>query len=109
MTRTDPVPNMELLRQVRAIIDAHPENFDQQLFEGKSKCGTTRCVAGWVDHLTLGTVTHSDEHAQDELGLTDEEAEALFFETADAAPGPDQRAAVEAVFQKIAARAGEKL
>jgi hypothetical protein len=109
MTRTDPVPNMELLRQVRAIIDLHPDEFDQQWFEAKYKCGTTRCVAGWVDYLTLGMVTHSDGHAQDELGLTDEEAEALFFETADAAPGADQRAAVEAVFQKIAARAGEKL
>jgi hypothetical protein len=109
MTRTEPVPNMELLRQVRAIIDLHPDEFDQQWFEAKYKCGTTRCVAGWVDYLTLGMVTHSDGHAQDELGLTDEEAEALFFETANAAPGADQRAAVEAVFQKIAARAGEKL
>jgi hypothetical protein len=109
MTRTDPVPNMELLRQVRAIIDLHPDEFDQQWFEAKDKCGTTRCVAGWVDHLTLGTVTHSEVHAKEQLGLTHEESEALFFDTANAAPGADQRAAVEAVFQKIAARAGEKL
>lgn len=109
MTRTDPVPNMKLLRQVRKLIALHPNEFDQRVFEAKRQCGTTRCVAGWVDYLTLGRVTHSDEHAQDELGLTDEEAEALFFDTADAAPGPDQVAAVEAVFQRIAARAGEKL
>jgi hypothetical protein len=103
------VPNMNLLREVRALIDARPEEFNQVWFEVKSKRGTTRCVAGWVDYLTLGTVTLSDMHAKEQLGLTDEEAEALFFDTADAAPGPDQRAAVETVFERIAARAGEKL
>jgi hypothetical protein len=110
-------PNLPLLRKVLDIIDNDPEHWDQCTFETdwtfgrriapKGKCGTTRCIAGWVDHLTLGKVTHGDVHAQQELGLTNEETFALFYGTAIA---PErQRAAIQKVCERIAARGGERL
>lgn len=117
-----PVPNLPLLRKVLDLIDANPEQWDQDAFEypaecvradramvAAGKCGTTRCVAGWVDFLTLGKVSHDTDNAQRELGLTADETEALFFATADHDHGEPQRRAVQAVCERIAARAGETL
>lgn len=43
-------------------------------------CGTTMCVAGTVDTLLNGCVTHKVEaHAREALGLSERESLSLFF------------------------------
>jgi hypothetical protein len=116
-----PEPDLGLLRKVLDIIDAEPEHWDQRWFEenwdsivvgflaSQGKCGTTRCVAGWVDFLILGKVTQGSEFAQEKLGLLDAEADALFYKTSRYLNAADQRSAVQRVCERIAARAGERL
>lgn len=120
---TEPTPNLPLLRKILDHIDAHPEEHDQETWE--SACGTTRCVAGWALHFD-GQKVRADgsipRRAREVLGLTVSESEALFFDTCtpsafDLAVESDddqtwrsaQRAAVQIVAERIAARAGEVL
>ena len=122
-----PVPNLPLLRKVLDVIDADPAHWDQLWWEASAdqrherngalydarygKCGTTRCVAGWVQWFEQGEVTDdsTSEVARTALGLTWAEARALFWETADASAPHEQRVAIQAVAEQIAARAGERL
>lgn len=41
-------PNAELAYQVLDHIDDHPEQWRQDLYIGKSECGTVACFAGWT-------------------------------------------------------------
>lgn len=44
--------NRELFQKIDKVFTEHPEWHDQSSWE--SRCGTTRCVAGWAIHLTTG-------------------------------------------------------
>lgn len=41
-------PNAELAYKVLDHIDAHPEQWRQDLYIGKAECGTVACFAGWT-------------------------------------------------------------
>lgn len=41
--------NTAMFRRIHDQITAHPETHDQGVFE--SRCGTTRCIAGWAIHF----------------------------------------------------------
>jgi hypothetical protein len=78
------------LDSVRSFLRAYPEYHNQAQYT----CNTTGCAAGWtvaLEHgLKVGTrieskIPDSDEvfcEARDLLGLTEEEAQALFIDTA---------------------------
>lgn len=94
-----PELNTALLAKVRDQITAVPELHEQDDFENPlGECGVTRCVAGWailIDALDKGesvtsfrqSTAYQDSgkapsgFARKLLGLTDEEAENLFFQT----------------------------
>lgn len=40
--------NKRLLRKTLAVIEAHPEHWDQESYASKNECGTTACFAGWA-------------------------------------------------------------
>jgi hypothetical protein len=42
------MPNIELLKRVRAQITEHPETHNQRVWAKRTECGTTACVAGWA-------------------------------------------------------------
>lgn len=46
------MPNVEKLRETLEYIKAHPKEHDQGIWAGKGPCGTTRCMAGTVVHLS---------------------------------------------------------
>jgi hypothetical protein len=95
--------NEDLIRRVVAAIEAQPHKWDQGQFVGgaawngadPSECGTTFCFAGWALHLenrlafdsAVGLVAldaHGkprpfDVAARDLLGLTEHQAERLFY------------------------------
>lgn len=117
-----PTPNLPLLRKVLDHIDAHPDEWDQRWWEQQQDpvritfyklpktCGTTRCVAGWVQHFETGSVDDDvEEYAQEALGLTTFEAMTLFHSSAEVDDRTEQRARVQVVAESIAARAGEVL
>jgi hypothetical protein len=136
----DPQPNLPLLRKVLDQIDNDPAHWDQNWWEaGPSsrkrkiwteikdklgrlfrrqvnydtaygKCGTTRCIGGWVQFWAEGKVDPDETYAvaMHELGLTPEEAYALFYHTANGSP-EEQRRKVEKVAKRIAQRGGERL
>jgi len=93
------VKNVELFKKIYRQITDHPETHDQGIWE--SDCGTARCVAGWAlyFHNSKQSVHRTAEDilwgegprstlrgsweaiaAKTILGLTDDEAEDLFFE-----------------------------
>jgi hypothetical protein len=111
-----PTPNLPLLRKVLDHIDAHPEEWHQANMgdEDDLKCGTPMCVAGWALAFTGCQSQHwTAWRAASALGLTDDEADDLFFNTL--CPHEfgldlsDTRGAVQLVAERIAARAGERL
>jgi hypothetical protein len=90
--------NYEMLRKVYDQVTIHPETHDQEVFI----CDTRRCIAGWtiefstewefdtvatvkpvgmstVEALDLGEVESVSAAAKEILGLTDDEADYLFF------------------------------
>lgn len=97
MTAYYPDLNVELIRRVRKHVVAYPERHNQCSF--KSPCGVTQCVAGWAltfsgyasefdgdgdfpcwfwfDHN--GREVVPDTAAREVLGLTEIEANVLFF------------------------------
>jgi hypothetical protein len=121
-----PVPNIPLLRKAVEWAEAEaaktdgPCMWNQAIWATPTDCGTTYCIAGYVCATTSDpriVVSHEDvwpelyvdgewapwsETAQAQLGLTHDEAEALFLDAQDL---PAVRAAAES----IAARAGERL
>ena len=102
---TDPVRDDEALFRVFDYARNHPENWDQEQWRQETECGTTYCIAGfqtWVmDQKTpltfrdlhgpgyrdvISGVVHHDgeflgaeDYARKSLGLTKDEADALFF------------------------------
>lgn len=91
--------NTDLLLEIREQITSHPETHDQNQWGRRTACGTTHCIAGWAIVLsgatfdwtsvynTAGTsVTVNDgayrieEYAACEMGLSEDEADDLFFE-----------------------------
>ena len=119
---TDPTPNLPLLRKVLAHIDAHPEEWDQEFCGYRSLCRTYACVAGhalilsgepldWSRGSLRGLRTVLPvrtflprvlDDAEQLLGLTPLESRDLFR-------GVNDRADVQRVAERIAARAGEAL
>jgi len=92
------VINLERLDEAIAYIEAHPEQHDQRHWFRRSDCGTTACLAGTVAMLggwrpdfglfggngrTLhvhkdGTRKHVGDVADELLGLSREQSDALF-------------------------------
>lgn len=50
---TAPTPNAELAYRILDHIDAHPEEWDQGVYIGKTDCGTVACFAGRAILLSL--------------------------------------------------------
>jgi hypothetical protein len=119
----EPVPNLPLLRKVLDHIDAHPEEWEQgswAIQSSRYSCGTAYCLAGHVavmtghepawdsiaqgefyaDHTTADACI--GDVAQAELGITTEEADALF-------QADNSRTALREISEIIAARVGEVL
>jgi len=92
--------NTLLADTVIGVIETHPETHNQHDWGYETACGTTMCVAGHAAVLsgaklnyfdfgnerkayecTLpdGTITGIDRYAQEMLGLTDEQADNLFY------------------------------
>src|SRR5579875_3956099 len=85
--------NTEELRAVLAYIKAHPETWAQDNWASRTPCGTAYCFAGHVAvragyHLVGQVAHHPPPGVYDEparrvakriLGLTDEEANRLFY------------------------------
>ena len=92
--------NTDLMLQIREQITSHPETHSQDTFGMASECGTTHCMAGWACVLsgielewledddyaaanvaitTKGRREISDT-AMELLGLTANEAAALFYD-----------------------------
>ena len=83
--------NVSLMTKVRNQITANPESHDQDYYENDTECGTTRCIAGWTVFFARGTgrTVYAGGgsifgEARDLLGLTDYEADTLFYEFGDA-------------------------
>lgn len=92
-TMTDlPTVNQELFTKIRDQIEAYPDTHNQAVWES-SYCNTTRCTAGWAIHFThpneKDIYTSLNLHYTRDggfentgkklLGLTDDEAEYLFY------------------------------
>ncbi|MER6409359.1 hypothetical protein ABT269_39235 [Streptomyces viridosporus] len=102
------MPSAELAARILRALTDHPDHYDQTnwlqgvdvlqptdtLTDGALDCGTTLCVAGFAAHLTgytltaaVRTLAHRPGHppapvrnvARDELGLTDSDADWLFW------------------------------
>lgn len=87
--------NLKLISDVLNNIKENPDHHWQAEWGVKTECGTTHCVAGWAcemsghplawDGLCASDYTVSGLHvpvlAQELMGLTDDEANRLFFET----------------------------
>jgi hypothetical protein len=95
-----PTINVPLLRKTLEHITAHPEEWDQGVWmrqSNRTECGTAGCVAGWAltfagheldfescffpnEALDLIDGRPIETVAQAELGLTEDQANALFSE-----------------------------
>lgn len=97
--------DIERLNRALAHIEAHPEQHDQGVWLRKVDCGTAACLAGWVviqeypeagfvrdrydigntysrvDILPEGEAPLVDEVASQLLGITSDQADALFDES----------------------------
>jgi len=80
--------NEEFLRKVVAVIERHPERWNQSGYRQTGECGDTYCLAGWACHVagldvyTLGrdpTPRAIFWRAARLLGLTRRQANQLFF------------------------------
>lgn len=81
--------NKVLLARIRDIIVKEPSSFDMGYFRGKGAhgnhiCNTTHCIAGWAKALTNDVWdnwknSNIVEEARNALGLTNEEAFAMFY------------------------------
>lgn len=96
MTMTDlPTVNQELFTKIRDEIEAHPDTHNQDVWESSSYpvCGTVRCTAGWAlyfthpeDRTIYDTIVRPEYvnlgfkgAGKKLLGLTNAEAEYLFY------------------------------
>ena len=85
--------NKKLLRQIRDIISEKPKKFNMDWwhyssygealdYNGRGRCGTAHCIAGWAQILTKSQKSHTEklefEDARDILGLNNIQAQALF-------------------------------
>jgi len=89
----DPIPDVALLRKILAQIDDEPALWNQATWgdwDVEGNCNTARCVAGWACTLTDRHPTWSPANrtgtspsvlGRQALGLTSDEANALFLDT----------------------------
>jgi PAS domain-containing protein len=84
---SDHKPNTELAYRVLDHIDAHPELWKQDVYIGRSDCGTVACFAGWAcllsgdePHVDLyyvktpaGVRVYASDRAEELLGIPSEE------------------------------------
>ena len=92
--------NEAFLREVLTWIELHPELWDQRGYVKHTAAGTTYCLAGWTYVLGTGDWFSVDgrkriksrepvyETAQRLLGLTRQQADALFYYVTVYVPGP---------------------
>jgi len=126
----DPVPNLPLLRKVLDHIDAHPQEWNQDLWgvnfplydqwasKEYTRCGTAFCIAGhavtmagaepvWEDDGTMNFVYYEGQRvfvsdlARQLLSLN--YGEVTLFDSG------NSREVIQEIAEEIAARAGEKL
>lgn len=122
-----PTPNIPLLRKAVEWAEAEAAKTDgtcqwnQGNYAWKTTCGTAYCIAGYVVAISdlpdatqevmssgcvrlwiNGELTCWADAADELLGLTDEEGDALYW-------GTNTVAEVRAAAEQIAARAGERL
>ena len=77
--------NAELLEKVAARIEESPQFWNQDLFVDRhNECGTTYCIGGWAIKLHDGDEglkagVDYPARAAELLGLTENEADVLFF------------------------------
>lgn len=103
---TAPTPNAELAYKVLDLTKAHPTHFDMgewssglvdlAALTAEPSCGTTACFAGWTvaqagyrvhisghiyraEDAVYIVTSEIDRFAADLLGITEEQAEELFF------------------------------
>lgn len=107
-------PNLPLLRKVLDHIDAHPEEWRQEVWVSKTPCGTAHCIAGHAVVLSGGQfvtlnrvrigekVQNVHNVAADLLGLDDRTADDLF-------DAGNTREDIQRIAERIAERAGERL
>jgi hypothetical protein len=132
----EPAPDLPMLRKVISAIDADRGKWNQSTWghfiqdqSGEWSCGTARCVAGWAATFSPTLVTEQQfagalpelcvaDTGAYALGLTRGEAIDLFESTLyvsiNAGDGTfankkEQRANIQVVAERIAARAGETL
>lgn len=71
-------PNVALLRQMLAHIEAHPETWDQATWRNPdAECGTACCFAGWAVTLAGGQFEASQTVRIESLPLSGEAIRAL--------------------------------
>jgi hypothetical protein len=93
-----PTLNVPLAKAILRQITEHPETHEQSSWMGHKACGTTHCIAGWAAALTpdiklrpigpagfMAAFPDGEKHVpsyagQILLGLTDEQADDLFYE-----------------------------
>lgn len=92
--------NVDLMLEVKNIIESNPDAHDQRTWGMQASCGTTHCIAGWAVHLAGGEFVWVDSErgtkvaeiatlngelhdvdglAQDLLGISDDEVPNLFY------------------------------
>lgn len=87
-----PTPNVDHIRKTVALIEANPEHFNMGDYVGtNTRCETTFCLAGWACAVDKGEDAvvsawynggwQLDTLARKLLGLTQNQAEDLFFRT----------------------------
>lgn len=93
-------PNVPLFRKIFEHIDAHPEEWNQDMWATKTECGTAYCFAGFAmafsgedeadfgpdPFVKVGDVSHhtkSDKSIErvgrEALGINEKDAETLFW------------------------------
>lgn len=96
-----PTKNVDLMLRVREQITTHPETHNQNQWARRGSCGTTHCIGGWavafsrssdMEWYSLGDLNsdleacitvagqYIPDAARDALGLTEKEAERLFYD-----------------------------
>lgn len=98
---TAPTLNRTAITQLADHLETHPNSHDQAVFAERNSCGTVHCAAGWTVVLAgwplfwvkaaasteVANKTYNDGRflpvdlaAQQILGLTDEQANSIFYD-----------------------------
>lgn len=85
------MPNVAMCKKVYDYITSHPDKHDQNWFENRNGCNTTRCIAGWAAYLdgwrrfggglwVKDGVALVEDIGRSVLGLSEDEADRIFLE-----------------------------